>query len=143
MVLALAPQEIGLEARADRPVWGVVMDSGMADGGWYSLVTLADGTTSLYTSAAFGIIGAGTHDSVRRASEALLDLAGRRLDLFAPDADDAVPTAGMVAIRVLTFDGRRAVLAPEDDLSHGRHPASEIFYAVHEVITQTRLVTPA
>ena len=142
MVLGITPEELGLAPGAGKHVWGVVMDTAMADGGWHSLVALADGTTSLYTSAAFGIIGAGTHESVRQASEALLDLAEQHLDLFAPDGDDAVPAAGMVAIRALTFDGRRAVLAPENDLGHGRHAASQIFHAVHEVITQTRLVTP-
>lgn len=143
MVLALAPEEIGLTADGGRQVWGVVMDTAMADGGWHTLVALADGTTSLYTSAAFGIIGAGTHESVRVASVALLELVEQRLDLFAPDPDDAVPRPGTVAIRALTFDGRRAVVAPESDLGHGRHLASPVFHAVHEVIAQTRLVTPS
>lgn len=142
MVLALTPEEIGLTPGAGRQVWGVVMDTAMADGGWHSLVVLADGTTSLYTSAAFGVIGAGTHEAVRVASDALLDVADQQLDVFAGDSEDAVPSAGMVAIRALTFDGRCAVVAPEDELGHGRHAASPVFYAAHEVITQTRLVVP-
>jgi hypothetical protein len=143
MVLGLTPQEFGLAPGTGKHVWGLVMDTAMSDGGWHSLVTLADGTTSLYTSAAFGIIGAGTHESVRQASDALLELVEQQLDLFVPDSDDDVPARGIVAIRALTFDGRRAVLAPENDLGRGRHPASPVFHAVHEVITQTRLVTPA
>ena len=143
MVLGLAPEEVGVTPAGGRKVWGVVMDTAMADGGWHSLVVLADGTTSLYTSAAFGIIGAGAHASVRAASDALLQLAEQQLDVFTPDGDDAVPAAGMVAIRALTFGGRLAVVAPEESLGHGRHAASPLFYAVHEVITQTRLVTPA
>jgi hypothetical protein len=143
MVLGLEPDEIGLTTGTGRRVWGVVTDTATADGGWHSLVALADGTTSLYTSAAFGIIGAGTHESVRLVSDALLELVEQQLDLFAPDDDNAVPAPGMVAIRALTFGGRRAVVAPEGDLGHGRHAASPVFYAVHEVITQMRLVTPA
>ncbi|HUS23003.1 MAG TPA: hypothetical protein VMZ66_13430 [Aeromicrobium sp.] len=142
MVLALTPHEIGVAPHAGRHVWGIVMDTAMADGNWHSLVVLADGTTSLYTSAAFGIIGAGTHESVRLASDRLLELAEQELGLFAPDSNDAVPASGMVALRALTFEGRRVVVAPEDDLGHGRHVASPVFHAVHEVITQTRLVTP-
>lgn len=80
---------------------------------------------------------------MRAASEALLQLAEQQLDLFTPDSDDAVPAAGLVAIRALTFGSRLAVVAPEDDLGHGRHAASPMFYAAHEVITQARLVTPA
>jgi hypothetical protein len=142
MALGITPEELGLAPGARKHIWGVVMDTAMTDGGWHALVVLADGTTSLYTSAAFGIIGAGTHESVRRASEALLDLAEQHLALFAPDSDDAVPAAGMVAIRALTFEGRRAVFAPENEFGHRRHPASPIFHAAHQVITQTRLVTP-
>ena len=143
MVLGLTPEEIGLTRGASRQVWGVVMDTAMADGGWHCLVVLADGTTSLYTSAAFGIIGAGTHESVRLASDALLELTEQQLAVFRPDGDTAVPAPGMVAIRALTFDGMRVVVALEKELGGGRHAASPVFYAVHEVITQTRLVTPA
>ena len=142
MVLALTPGEIGLATGTAGRVWGVVMDTAMADGGWYSLVVLADGTTSLYTSAAFGIIGAGTHEAVRTASDGLLAAASQQLDSFAPDTEDAVPSPGMVAIRALTFDGRRAVVAAENDLGNGRHAASPVFYAAHEVITQARLIAP-
>jgi hypothetical protein len=119
MVLGLAPEQVGVTPAVGRQVWGVVMDTAMADGGWHSLAVLADGTTSLYTSAAFGIIGAGAHESVRPASDALLRLAEQQLDLFTPDSDDAVPAAGMVAIRALTFGGRLAVVAPEDDSATG------------------------
>lgn len=143
MVLALTPEQIGLTPRAGRQVWGVVMDTAIADGGWHCLVVLADGTTSLYTSAAFGIIGAGTHETVRQASGALLELVDQQQELFAPDRDSAVPQPGMVAIRALTFGGRLAVVAPESELGHGRHVASPVFHAAHAVITQTRLVTPA
>ena len=142
MVLALSPEEIGLTPETAGRVWGVVMDTAMADGGWYALVVLADGTTSLYTSAAFGIIGAGTHEAVRSASGALLAAASQQLDSFTADIEDAVPPPGMVAIRALTFERRRAVVAPENDLGNGRHAASPVFYAAHEVITQTRLVAP-
>lgn len=143
MVLGLRPEDVGLTPGAEGRVWGVVMDTAMTDGGWHSLVVLADGTTSLYTSGAFGIIGAGAHESVRLASAALLDLVERQLALFTADNDDVVPAAGTVAVRALTFDGRRVVAAPEMTLADRRHDASTIFHAAHEVITQTRLVTPA
>jgi hypothetical protein len=52
----------------------------------------------------------------------------------AGDTDDDV------TIRALTFEGQRAVAGVEDDLGSGRHPASPLFYAAHEVITQRRLV---
>lgn len=140
--LQLAPSEIGLSAESRCKVWGVVMDTAMSDGGWHTLVVLADGTTSLYTSAAFGIIGAGMHESVRVASDALLAEAEQHLDLFVPATDKAVPAPGMVAIRALAFEGPRVLVAPEKDLGHGRHSAAPVFYAAHNVITAMRQVTP-
>jgi hypothetical protein len=142
MVLGINPSEIGLSPDSGSHLWGVVMDTAKSDGGWHSLVVLADGTTSLYTSAAFGIIGAGTHESVRVVSDALRAAVEQHLDLFAPTTDNAVPESGSVAIRALTFEGPRILVAPEEELGHGRHAASPLFYAAHDVITAMRQVTP-
>ena len=114
----------------------------MSDDQWHCLVVFADGTTSLYTSAAFGIIGAGTHENVRVASAALLAAVEEHLDLFSPASDTALPPAGTVTLRAMTFSGPKVVIAAEDDLGQGRHAASPVFYATHEVITQTRQATP-
>ena len=85
-------------------MWGVVMDTGLADDGWHSLVVLADGTTSLYTSAAFGIIGAGTHEQVRLASDALLASTEQRLSSFT-----ALPRYLKCSGRAQRLSGRSAV----------------------------------
>lgn len=65
--LAVAALELGLAPTAARPrVWGVVMETGHAEGG-ATLVVFAEGTTSLYFSNGGGIIGAGEHAIVRTA----------------------------------------------------------------------------
>jgi hypothetical protein len=141
MALAVAPADIGVEAHG-AAVWGFVMDTGMEGGGWHALVVFADGTTSLYTHAQFGVIGAGAHDAVRTASQALLASAADHLQLFGPDDDDSTPPPGQVVMRALTFDGRKAVTAAEEDLGHMRHPASPVFHAAHAVISAIRQATP-
>jgi hypothetical protein len=138
--LSLDPTTLGLSASTSGPVWGVVMDTGLSDGGWHCLVALGEGSTSLYTSSAFGIIGAGQHETVRAATVALLELVTSRLDLFRVAEDSNIPPAGSVAIRALTFDGQRVVTALEDDLGNGRLPASPVFHAAHAVITQMLLI---
>ena len=138
LALGVSPEELGLSQVEGRSVWGVVMDTGLADDGWHSLVVLADGTTSLYTSASFGIIGAGTHEQVRLASDALLASTEQRLSSFTAEVDTSTPAEGNVIIRALTFAGSRAVVAVEADLGHGRHAVSPVFHAAHEVITQMR-----
>jgi len=138
MALAIDPASLGLTASAPDGVWGVVMDTALDDDDWHSLVVLADGTASLYTSAAFGIIGAGAHAAVRVAAEALLAAAEQHLPLFGPGVDTAIPSRGRVTLRALTFSGPRVVSAPEEDLGNGRHQVSPVFYAAHEVIGRMR-----
>ena len=142
--LALDPAAVGLTRDASGPVWGVMMDTTQATaGGWHCLVALADGTTSLYTSSAFGIIGGGAHEPVRVANHALLAVVAQHLDGFVPAPGNELPPAGSVTIRALTFDGQLTATATEADLVGHRHPASPAFRAAHGVITQLRLVTRA
>lgn len=142
MALTVSPAELGLQGAAS-DVWGFVMDTAMSAGQWHCLVVFADGTTSLYTSAAFGVIGAGTHPGVRSASDALMTMAGQFLEEFMPSDDTAIPPPGQVTMRALTFAGPRIVSADEQDLGHGRHPASSVFHAAHTVIAQIREMTPS
>ncbi len=142
MALQLRPEDLGLTFGAGMAVWGVLMDTVMADGTWHCLVVFADGTTSLYTSSGFGVIGAGGHPRVRQASEALLRAAESELALFGPARDPELPGAGQVAIRALTVNGHLVVTTSEDDFRHGRHPTSPVFHAAHEVVTEVRLATP-
>lgn len=68
-VFAVKPDEIGLsKSNYSAEVWGILMETGFKGGGAYSLVVLADGTTSLYFSTGAGVIGAGQHEQVRKAS---------------------------------------------------------------------------
>jgi len=66
----------------------------------------------------------------------LLDLAERHLDRLPATLDTALPAAGRVVLRALTYDGQQA---DEDDLGYGRHPLSPLFHAAHDVLTELRL----
>lgn len=49
MVFNLKPDKIGLiKETFKHPVWGMIMETGIPEG-YYTLVSLADGTTSLYS----------------------------------------------------------------------------------------------
>ena len=116
------------------------MDTGLEGGRWATLVVIADGTTSLYTSTGGGIIGAGAHAAVAQAGQAWLSALEGHLELLPRTDRPGLPAAGHVVIRALTFGGERAVEAPEADLGHGRDPASPLFHAAHAVITEMRLL---
>ena len=139
-VLRLSPAEAGLGPTPELPrVWGLVMDTTFERGG-YSFVALADGTTSLYTTTGGGTIGGGEHARVAAATRAALRVVETHLDQLPPSTGDALPPVGSVVLRALTYDGQRAVQAPENDLGEGRHPQTEIFHAAHGAIAELRMI---
>jgi hypothetical protein len=139
-VLGLDPSEYGMSPTAELPrVWGAVMDTGYPNA-TATVVGLADNTTSLYTSTGGGMIGAGFHQTVATATQALLRTVERHLDQMPRATADELPGPDWVVLHALTHQGRHAVLAEEDELGYNRHPLAPVFHAFHEVITQLRLV---
>jgi len=80
------------------------------------------------------------HESVAQATSEWLALTETMLDLLAVDSDTGLPPTNYVTVRAFTYEGHRAVTAPEDDLGHGRHAASPLFLAAHRVISELRLI---
>jgi hypothetical protein len=143
-VLTLDPSVVGLVPTPGRPrVWAGLMDMGYPGQRWATLVVVGDGTVSLYTSTGGGVIGAGAHPEVASAGERWLSMLDGQLPLLPITDPPGLPGEGQVVIRALLFGAQRAVTAAEDDLGHGRHPASALFHAAHEVLTQMRLVQQA
>jgi hypothetical protein len=138
--LGVAASSLGLSAGTGRSrVFGVVMDT-TYDAGTAALVVLADGTVSLYTSTGGGVIGGGAHEHVAAAARRCLQVAEDHLGEFAENGSDSLPAAGGTLITLRTYSGPLRVRAPEDDLGHDRHPASPVFHAAHQVITELLLL---
>jgi hypothetical protein len=146
-MLALRLQALGLDPIAvdflPSPtlprVFGGVMDTAYPEA-VATLVALADGTTSLYTTGTFGIIGGGAHQPVVEAAGKFLASIEAHLDVFGDDAGTALPTEGPVVIHALTYAGRRRISATEDDFGYRRHSASPVFHAAHDVISALRQI---
>jgi hypothetical protein len=142
-VLDLDPASVELTPGPEHPqVWGALMDMGFPSG-TATLVALADGTTSLYTSTGGGIIGGGSHQAVTAATRVFLACVADHLGALAPETGTGLPARGRVIIRALTYQGQRAAEAAEDDLGYHRHALSPVFHAAHDVITQLRLLDEA
>jgi len=124
------------------PVFGFALDELGGSGGWWTLVTFSEGSTSLYTSGSGSVIGAGTHATVRAAGAALLTLVGGQLSQFSPSPDVALPSDGDVVLRALTTAGQRIVTASARDLSRGQHDAAGIYRAAHALVVAVRQVAP-
>ena len=138
MIFNLNPNEIGISKDTyDHPVWGVVLETGYPVG-FFTLVSLAEGTTSLYFSNGGGILGGGEHDNVREAADRYLSGAQQffekatRVDEYPPPAD------GEVTFYFLTFEGVRKYSAPEEKFGSKKDDLSNLFLAAHAVISELR-----
>lgn len=140
-VLALRPDELGVAPTEQLPtLYGVVMESGL-DRGSYTLVVLADGTTSLYFSSGGGMLGTGTRPAVREMSDMFLGYTQRFVDSPALSQATSTPLPGSDQVRIyLLVRGAplRVVDAPVAVLRDGPHAFHPVFRAAHEVIASIR-----
>jgi hypothetical protein len=138
-VFAVKPDEIGLsKSNYSAEVWGILMETGFKGGGAYSLVVLADGTTSLYFSTGAGVIGAGQHEQVRKASMHFLAGANHYLSEAKAATSHPLPSTGQVAFYFLSYKGLFSYTAPEQNLGEGGDKLSKLFHAGHQVISEVR-----
>lgn len=139
-LLNLDPDTIGLrQIVPDGAAWGCVMETGYPNG-TATLVCLGDGTTSLYTSSGFGIIGAGANPTVVQENAKLRAVLNDHLADMSKSSDQSLPGEGRTIIRALTFEGQLLYEAAEVELGEGRSVLSPVFHAAHRVITQLRLI---
>lgn len=137
-VLRLEAAQLGSEAQR-APLLALLMETGYPEG-VATLVGVVDGSTSLYFSNGGGVIGAGEHAAVARATCGWLDMGVGMLELLAASDDEPQPPSeGLTQFIAVTPNGLRAAVAAEEDLGEERHGLSPLFHAGHEVITQIRL----
>jgi hypothetical protein len=141
-LLQTDPHAVGLEPTPELPnVWGVMMEFRAANTAG-TLVSLADGTTSLYFSTGGGILGGGGHPDVAAASVLLVALAERCFSRMAPASEFPLPDEGRVRFYVLTYSGTFTADVDAQELIGGRHEFSPLHLAASEVIAQVRIVAP-
>ena len=137
-LLKASPSDIGLAPFPERPrVWAVLMDLAVREH-HATIVGVADGTTSLYTSVGGGMLGSGMLPDVREATTRLLDTAERRLDDVAAADEAPLPAAGHVAFVVLAFDGMHRLEVPERDAMTVAGAAHDLYVAAQAVVAELR-----
>lgn len=140
--LTITAAELRLAPTSQLPhVWGVVMELGLPTKAVASLVTFAEGSTSLYFSNGGAIIGSGQHPPVRAASQAMLAAAETHLRHFAPASGTPKPAPGRVRFYIRTFEGMRTADVSDADLLARRHPLSEVYHAGRMVIETVRIAS--
>jgi hypothetical protein len=138
--LGVEPSAIGLVPIQDlERVYGVVMDLGYPEGP-ATLLGFSDGTTSLYTSSGWGVIGGGGHRVVAEATHRWLVVAEHLIDVLEEGVDSPLPQVGDVAFTVLAYDGRYRAVTHESALESGTSPLTQLFAAGHDVISELRQI---
>lgn len=140
MVFNIDPNDIGLSKESfGHPVWGIVMETGFPEGS-FTLVSLGEGSTSLYFSNGGGIIGGGEHERVREAAANFLSGAQHCYEKGSRVADYPAPTKGEVKFYFFTYEGVRMYSAPEENLGNDKDELSNLFFAAHGVISELRKI---
>lgn len=134
-LLRSSPEEMGLSKKhAEAKVWGAAMEIAFPEGA-ATIVSLRDGTSSLYTSTGFTIFG---RYSSAPESKRFVALGEKYLASMKPTKSFPYPTVGQIKFYVLTRDGVYSVEAEEKELDRGRHALSPLFLAGNGVMTGLR-----
>ena len=120
--------------------WGIIMDIGHPKA-VISILSLADGSASIYVSTGGGHIGGQGQPAIREAAMAFVHSATASLGRLKRTSEHPLPRAGYTRFYVLTPEGLFGAEAAEKELSENRHELSPLFYAGHEVISQFRLTS--
>jgi len=134
-LLTSSAEDLGLSGKdAQAKVWAVLMEVALGEA-VSTIVSIRDGTASLYTSTGGGILGGySAKDQAKRfVLEAEKHVAGMKLTTSFP-----YPEAGRLKFYVLTNDGVYTGEAEEKELLSGHHALSPLFLAGNDVITGLR-----
>jgi hypothetical protein len=138
-IFHLEPVRLGLAPTIDAPhVWGVLMETGYVVG-TATIVSLVDGTTSLYYSTGGGLIGRGDYAPVAMASKELVVQAEKHLSHMESASEFPLPAVGQVRFSCFTYSGICSAEAAEETLKSGDHPLSPLFVLAHKTIDQLRI----
>lgn len=140
-IFETSPHEIGIESSPEMPnAWGVLTEFWISEN-TVTLVSLADGTTSLYFSNGGGMLGGGEHPNISFASRELARIAEDHLDSMTKTQEFPLPDEDRLIFYVLTFSGIFKADLNQERVLKGKSEYWPLFDQANEVLTQLRLNT--
>jgi hypothetical protein len=137
LLTTVKPDELLEGEDAKAKVWGVLMDVSFPSG-TATLVSLRDGTASLYTTTGGGVLGGYT---AREQAKAFVVAAEKHLKEMSLTETFPYPANGRVKFYVLTRDGVLTAEAGLNELGERKHKLWTLYYAADQVLTQLRLAS--
>lgn len=142
MALTTPVEALGFSADAEYPeVYGVLVDWPIDKKTVASILAMRNGTSSLYTTTSFGVIGGEMHASTRQAAERCVRVAADCLASSEHVADYPLPAKGRVHFYLLTYNGVRLCTSAEAGLVRGADPLGVLFNAAQVLMAQLRRQT--
>jgi hypothetical protein len=140
-IFETGPARVGIESSSEMPnVWGVLTEFWISEN-MVTLMSLADGTTSLYFSNGGGMIGGGDHPNISFASRELVRVAEDYVDSMTLTEEFPLPNEDRLIFYVLTYSGVFKADLNHDRILNGHSKYRGLFNQANEVITQMRLNT--
>ncbi len=139
---SITPENINLSLNNKNSVYGIIMETGYPDA-VVSLISLADGTTSLYFSNGGGMIGIGKHEKPKAKSIFFTNEANNYLPFSQQEKSNKfrLPEKNEVIFYFLTTNGIFSFADLEENLGNEKSKLSKLFFIAHELITEARLVS--
>lgn len=141
--LKVTTASLDVEADPNAPILAVLMEMGLSD----AVATFAcfrDGSASLYLSTGGGVIGGGSHESVRAACLEMLSLTNKYAKDFiaacTPVSHFPFPGEGEIFFYLVTSGAVHLARCREDALSAQRDPFSALYNNCHAVMTELRQI---
>lgn len=143
MLLHANPNSMGIKPSESMPnVWGVLMEFWL-NRAVVTIVSLADGTTSMYFSSGGSIIGSGAYPKPAAISRQFIEVAESFLSVIPQSIACPMPKDGNVRFHLLTFDGYHSIEVVESDVENISHQFFSLYSCGQKVITEIRIHTEA
>lgn len=142
-VFALNVQSLGREIKDPKKSLCTVMEWKVSNAtvATATLVSVIDGSTSLYMSTGEGMIGGKAYKNVVDVSSVFLKESEKHLDLMKKDTDHTLPLKEHVCFYVITNDGIYKYDGLEADMLNGKNQFSGLFIFGQKTIIELQKIT--
>lgn len=128
-VLSLTQEDLNV----DTPILAVLMETGYEEA-VATVVSVADGASSIYFSNGGGLVGAGEHKKVQKSSLALITKASNFIDKLSLTESYPLPRRGYTRFYIVTTSGIYTEEVREETLGSRKHLLSPLFFQGHELL---------
>jgi len=140
LVFQTPPEAFGLARSVEYPLaWGALMELGYPQT-VATLISFADGTTSLVFSSGGGMVGGGQHTAVAEASRSFVESAEINLERMNRTDTNPLPEPGRARFYLLTYEGVFTSDASVIELEREDHPLTPLYFSGQAVIAELRRI---